>query len=139
MKKIIFIIVSLYIISSSLFSGETKKDYLLQADNKEGGANIAWIDCYATYCEIICIGGGTVDCSFTNPEIPCNDCGLFFRGLGQFMMNYAQDQISNDNYSGSYNNNFINEVGTYYRTVSWIYNTQSNSREISLTITEVTQ
>lgn len=148
MKKFLLFFVLCIILfaweNSSLNAQTKTKQYNhTLATEEEGGYNIVYINCESDCCYLCCYGGGSLDCTWeAGFEGGCAGCDdskeLFTSGNGKQMWDHALYEISNNDYSGTYNNNFIdtNSGYKYFRTVTWSYNPSTTARTINITITE---
>ena len=110
--------------------------------------NVSYIDDEPNGSSLNCFGAGNEICSWQDAY--CSFCeeesynpfddenSLYTLGAVDDLIKYAETQISNGTYSGTQYPNIIVGSTTYYRTVSWNYNTVNGRRDCTVTITEVT-
>ncbi len=107
---------------------------------------VVYIGCTPNYCELLCNSPGNQECSWSVGLENCIGCfdyisspgSLFELGEVQDLFDYAEDQIATSNYSGTHYANFVKNSMTYYRTVTWSYNSTNGQRDYTATVTEVT-
>jgi hypothetical protein len=103
----------------------------------EAGNNLVYIDCDDEACWLTCIGGGNVECCWGCVQ-GCMGCieslEIFESANGEDMFDYMHDQISIDVNTGTYTNNviYIPTYTTYYRTINWSYNSQTDALTATL-------
>lgn len=115
-------------------------------NSKLGGAyNVVYITCEEDYCALNCFGGGDEECSWWNAGNAggfdvyiTNPQSLYQLGNADALFSAAEAQIDNGTHSGSLNAHVIKNSTTYYRTVSWNYNSTTGERNYTASITEVT-
>ena len=80
-----------------------------------------------------CHGAGNTWCDFN-----CHDTACFYNdAFGSQLLNYAMGQMIDSVYTGSYNWNIINSLGTYLRSVSWTSDSTWISINVDVYITKV--
>lgn len=92
--------------------------------------------------DLTCYGEGSSCCRWFDPNSSGNSyfeapAGLFQLGQAQILFDYADAQVAAATYSGSYTANYVISGVTYYRNVTWSYNTSSHLRDAAVTITQV--
>ena len=79
-------------------------------------------------CVLVCIGGGSECCDWSAPSYP-GDCDQLMDLADDASMDdvwdHMDDEIATGTHSGSYNSNIVVGSLTYYRTVSWSYNSST--------------
>lgn len=145
MKYLFSIAITLIMASNISFAliNQQKYDCWYCEKDGEGTYNIVAMICDDIECGITCIGGGNEACNLGNALDNCIGCieyegGLYSRGRGDEMVDHAHDEIDNGNHTGNWNDNFIDVLAglTYFRSVTWTYNTITEVRDIEVLITE---
>lgn len=135
MKKLI--VLFLLVCGNMLFA--IKSNNFVESSDTQGGSlggeyNIVQVDCDASACYLICIGGGETPCNWANADYIC-DCN-FTASNSQDMFDYAHIQMNLNVLSGNYTSNIIPHTGTkFYRSVSWNQDS-SGIRVINYTLGE---
>lgn len=143
MGRIILTILIILLMKSNIFAYTKTQQFNLDKEGDSNGYELVFVICGEASCDLVCQVPGTLECDFwTALETGCEGCqseqGLFGRSKAQDMFDYAEDQISSNNYSGTYYSNFV-DIHTsmkYYRTVVWSYNSSTEMKDIDVTITE---
>jgi hypothetical protein len=103
------------------------------------------VECTNDRCNLICEGSGSLCCNWSVGESYCHSCEYFVSNSGSLytlgdvnsMIYFAEGQISSNVSSGTYSSNLVIGSLTYYRTVTWSYNTSTGERDIDVSVTEV--
>lgn len=101
--------------------------------------DIVWIQEYSNRCELHCIGSDRIACtwdngfggsSLTNPQLEtvADDADV------QHMTDHAIGQAEAGVFTGSYNSNLIVGSTTYYRTVTWNYNSTTQILDVDVSV-----
>ncbi len=130
--------------SSHATPGSPSTARLFTASSCSGVYQYVNVECYNNRCDLICYGSGNLCCNWAVGESFCHWCdyyvsdanSLYTLGDVNSMIHYAEGQILNNTSSGSYSSNLVVGSLTYYRTVTWNYNTSTGERSVDVTVVE---
>ncbi|MBX7155423.1 MAG: hypothetical protein U0Y96_03010 [Candidatus Kapaibacterium sp.] len=102
--------------------------------------------CLPDRCALECWGEGEVWCKWFVPAGGCTNgilnsggsSSLFDIADAEALFEHGLDQVASDINSGTYNANWYVGSTTYYRSITWSYNTSTYVYDATVSITEVT-